>query len=192
METNMNIPSAKASLFALSLGMATATACAQPSAQPAPGPAAAKYPLGAYANFGYHAGLTCGAGSSTSQVSTKPTVQCGGLITIMPFPLPLDLEVGVMGPQANRSPVSGYLSANLTAPLIPPAKPGNTLGIPLIVGGYTRMFETGHAVDYGVAFAHPIDNTHSIQFEARDYWAFANPSQHNIVFRVAWLVGLPD
>jgi hypothetical protein len=65
-------------------------------------------------------------------------------------------------------------------------------GVPLIVGGYTRMFETGHALDYGVAFAKTVDSTHSIQFEARDYWAFANPNQHNVVFRVVWLVGLPD
>jgi len=76
--------------------------------------------------------------------------------------------------------------------LIPFKQLGNKYGVPLVVGGYTRMFETGHALDYGVAFAKPIDRSHSIQFEVRDYWAFANPNQHNIVFRVVWLVGLPD
>jgi hypothetical protein len=54
------------------------------------------------------------------------------------------------------------------------------------------MFETGHALDYGLAYAHTIDETHSIQFEVRDYWAFSNPNQHNVVFRVVWLVGIPD
>ncbi|MGB7546683.1 MAG: hypothetical protein WBM14_02960 [Terracidiphilus sp.] len=54
------------------------------------------------------------------------------------------------------------------------------------------MFETGHALDYGVAFAKPIDSSHSIQFEVRDYWTFANPSQHNVVCRLVWLVGSPD
>ena len=143
---------------------------------------------GAYDWF-VRAGLTCGAGASNSPAATKPTVQCGGIAGIMPF---LDLEAGVMGPQANRSAVSGYLSTNSFFPLIPFKDLGNKYGMPLMVGGYTRMFETGHALDYGVAFAHPIDDAHSIQFEVRDYWAFSNPSQHNIVFRVVWLLGIPD
>ncbi len=97
-----------------------------------------------------------------------------------------------MGPQANQSAVSGYLSANAWTPLgsIPLSR--NRAALPLAIGGYTRMFETGHALDYGLGYAYPLDESHSIRFEARDYWAFSNPSQHNIVFRVAWLVGLPD
>lgn len=71
-----------------------------------------------------------------------------------------------------------------------PAKTKNVL--PMIVGGYTRMFETGNALDYGLACANPLDSSHSIQFEVRNYWANANPAQHNIVFRVLWLVGIPD
>jgi len=54
------------------------------------------------------------------------------------------------------------------------------------------MFETGNALDYGFAFSHSIDCYHSIQFEVRDYWANANPTQHNVVFRVVWLFGYPD
>jgi hypothetical protein len=54
------------------------------------------------------------------------------------------------------------------------------------------MFETGNAVDYGVTYFHPVNESHAIQFEARDYWAFASPSQHNVVFRVAWLLCIPD
>jgi hypothetical protein len=145
-------------------------------------------PVGAGANnFFYRAGLTCGAGASQSQVATKPTMQCGGMITFLPF---LNLETGVMGPQANRSSPSGYLSTDAVFPLPAPSK--RNLVSPLFVGGYTRMFETGHAVDYGFALEHPIDSSHSIQFEVRDYWAFANPNQHNVVFRVVWLVGVPD
>jgi len=154
----------------------------QPSA-----PAPSSPSLGAYDWFG-RAGLTCAAGASLSSVGTKPTAQCGALFS-MPF---FDLETGIMGPQANRSPFSGYLSTNLWFPVIPIKDRGNKHGVPLVTGGYTRMFETGHAVDYGLAFAHPLDGSHSIQFEVRDYWAFANPDQHNIVFRVVWLVGLPD
>lgn len=155
----------------------------------APGPVPTKpAPAGAGAyNYLYHTGLTCGAGASESTAAVKPTVQCGAIARIMPF---LDLEAGVMGPQANRSPVSGYLSTNAVVPLMPPEK--TKLILPLAVGGYTRMFETGNALDYGLAFAHPLDSSHSLQFEVRDYWANANPVQHNIVFRVVWLVGMPD
>lgn len=151
-------------------------------AKPAPEPTGA----GAY-NWFARAGLTCGGGASESTATMKPTVQCGGIAGIMPF---LDLEVGVMGPQADRSPVSGYLSTNAVIPLMSPEKTKRAL--PLFVGGYTRMFETGNALDYGLAFAHPLDSLHSLQFEVRGYWANANPAQHNIVFRVVWFVGLPD
>src|SRR5580658_10534431 len=100
------------------------TATALPQAQTAqtakPAP---PLQLGAYGGWFGHAGVTCGAGASSSSVSTKPTAQCGALMTLMP--LPVDLEVGVMGPQANRSKLSSYLSANAWIPLIPPKDLGN-------------------------------------------------------------------
>lgn len=141
---------------------------------------------GAY-NWFIRAGYTCGAGASQSAAALKPTFQCGAVVSPMPF---LDLEAGVMGPQAGRSQASGYLSTNAVFPLMPPARTRQLM--PLVVGGYTRMFESGNALDYGLAFAHPMDSMHSLQFEARDYWANANPAQHNIVFRVVWLVGVQD
>jgi hypothetical protein len=128
-------------------------------------------------------GLTCGGGATTSSVATKPTAQCGALLGLG-F---LDIEAGVIGPQADRSNLSGYLSTNLWFPL----NYKSTRGIPVAVGGYTRMFETGHALDYGLAWHRPVDNGHSIQFEVRDYWAFANPNQHNVVFRVVWMLTDP-
>ncbi len=176
-------------VLGLAIGLLTGAAAAQTGAAPPAKPAGPPPSVGAYGDWFVRAGLTCGAGASTSPDATRPTVQCGGIAGIMPF---FDLEAGVMGPQANRSTVSGYLSTNMWMPVIPLDKLGNRHGVPLVVGGYTRLFETGHALDYGVAFAKPIDSSHSIQFEARDYWTFANPSQHNVVFRVVWLVGLPD
>jgi hypothetical protein len=176
--------SLKAVVFWISLFIRVAGAQTQPAD---PGKVMPPTAGGAYDWFG-RVGLVCGAGASNSPVATKPTVQCGGLLS---FPF-FDLEAGVMGPQANQSALSGYLSTNLWIPLVPPRHLDNEHGVPLLTGGYTRMFETGHALDYGLAFAHPIDSVHSVQFEVRDYWAFSNPSQHNVVFRVAWLVGLPD
>ena len=144
---------------------------------------------GAY-SWPIRVGLACGGGASTSSVGTTPTAQCGGILSLPIF----EFEAGVMGPQANRSSVSGYLSTNAWIPLVrlrdlSPAYVNGKNESLRVVGGYTRMFEIGHALDYGVTYARPIDESHSIQFEARDYWAFANPSQHNLVFRVAWLSG---
>jgi hypothetical protein len=108
------------------------------------------------------------------------------------FPAFLRAGNRLNGPSSKPKRRFRYLSTNLVAPLATPRLADKMHGVPLIMGGYTRMFETGHALDYGVAFAKTIDSTHSIQFEARDYWAFANPNQHNVVFRVVWLVGTPD
>ena len=163
-----------------------AMACAQTQTAPPASRAPDSPGVGAY-NWNYRAGLTCGAGASESSAAVKPTVQCGGLFSVLPF---LDLETGVMGPQANRSVVSGYLSTDFVLPL--PHSKKLPRYFPFFVGGYTRMFETGNALDYGIAIMRPIDSTHSIQFELRDYWANADPNQHNIVFRVVWLLGVPD
>lgn len=174
-------------LVATLIGL-TVAATAQPTA---PVPADRTPPpvgQGAY-NYFSQAGLTCGAGASTSQIATKPTVQCGALLTMTPF---FEVEAGVMGPQSSASYVSGYLSTNLWIPLRQLQDSPKARGLPFAVGGYTRLFETGHALDYGVGYAHPVDESHSIRFEARDYWTFSNPRQHNVVFRVVWLIGLPD
>ena len=165
----------------------TGIAGAQTVPPSAPSPQPASTDTGAYAWWAGF-GLTCGSGASAAAATVKPAAQCGALM-YMPF---VALEAGVMGPQAKQSNVSGYLSTNVWIPLIAPSKVGNAHGVPLVEGGYTRMFETGHALDYGIAFARSIDDAHSVQFEVRDYWEFSNAHQHNVVFRVVWLVGVPD
>lgn len=132
------------------------------------------------------AGYMCGAGSSTSSAATKPTVGCG--IGFSFVPLPIFVELGLMGPQANRSNFSGYVSVDGSIPF---ADVRDTYGFMGIVG-YSRLFETGHALDYGVALAlpHPRQakgDSSSMRIELRDYWTFANPSQHNVMLRVGWM-----
>ena len=131
-------------------------------------------------------------GASTSEVRTVPAAACGAGIS---FPIaPLFLEFGVMGPQANRSYVSGYLSADARLP-VARSRAGYA---PLVIIGYSRLFETGHALDYGVGLETlrfdqtKRDDRKALLFELRDYWTFANPSQHNVMLRIGWLVGIPD
>lgn len=98
-----------------------------------------------------------------------------------------------MGPQANRSYVSGYLTNDVIVPLTTSRRlVGLLKGTPLAFGGYTRMFETGHSVDFGIGFARHVKSDRSLQFELRDYMTFANPTQHNVMLRVGWVVSVPD
>lgn len=103
-------------------------------------------------------------------------------------PLPLFVEVGLMAPQANRSYLTGYISVDGRIPLAPTSLKYQ----PQAILGYSRLFETGHALDYGVALALPrfknSDYSKSLRIELRDYWAFANPNQHNVMLRIGWMV----
>jgi len=93
-----------------------------------------------------------------------------------------------MGPQANRSYLSGYISLDGNIPLAHP-----TLKyLPMAIVGYSRLFETGHSLDYGLALALPRfskkrDDSKSFRIELRDYCTFANPTQHNIMLRIGWM-----
>jgi hypothetical protein len=139
----------------------------------------------------YDIGVFCGTGASTSTVATKPTLGCGAGMTFMP--LPIFVEFGVMGPQANRSYLSGYISVDGTIPLYR----GKSFYVPAAIVGYSRLFETGHALDYGLALYTPRlskhkDSTEHLRIELRDYYTFANPNQHNIMLRVGWMSELSD
>jgi len=138
----------------------------------------------------FNAGVFCGVGASTSPASTKSTIGCGAGMTLLP--LPIFFEVGVMGPQANRSYLSGYISIDGRIPLAPTS----TKYLPMAIFGYSRLFETGHALDYGLAVALPRfkdhDSTRSLRIELRDYWTFANPAQHNVMLRFGWMSQVSD
>ena len=137
----------------------------------------------------YYAGVFCGLGTSTSSRGSLPAAGCGAGITFLP--LPLFVEVGVMGPQANRSYISGYLSVDANIPLARIS----TLYLPLALIGYSRLFETGHALDFGLALNLPTRDgpgNASMRVELRDYYTFANPAQHNVMLRVGWISPVSD
>jgi hypothetical protein len=142
---------------------------------------------GAY-DYLFRAGVVCGGGASRSVAETKPTAQCGVIFSMLLF----DFEIGGMGPMATPKGASGYFSTSFVVPLVAWSRWGNPRGAPLVVGGYTHMFETENALDYGVAFERPIDQGHSVQFEVRDYWAYSEAGRRDVVFRIAFLDGIPD
>jgi len=173
-------------------GMSASTSGSQVAAPvlvqaPTPQPAStAGYHPEASDSYISRMGVSCGLGASTSPADTKATAGCGAGLTLLP--LPIFLEMGVMGPQANRSYLSGYISLDGSIPLARPS----AKYLPLAIVGYSRLFETGHALDYGLAlalprFGKPRDPSGSLRIELRDYWTFANPTQHNVMLRIGWM-----
>ena len=177
-------------LFA-SASIAVAQNTPSPTAPPlpnAPQPTAPPKPMQAYE--GIVLGTFCGIGTSYSPVAASPAVGCGiGADLLL---IPLFFEVGVMAPQANRSYITGYVSIDAKIPLLS----ASHKFLPVLIGRYSRLFETGHALDYGIALAIPRKPVpgegRSLQFELRDFYTFANPSQHNIMLRIGWLIGAAD
>ena len=147
-------------------------------------------PSGAY-GYLYRGSLGCGAGAAHSSLDQKPAIACGLGMTIFPMVV---TEVGVMGPALNRVGFSVYFSEDATIPItLPKTFTRRVHGHPIVLAGYTRMFETGrNSFDYGVGFERHIDEQHTLQFEMRDYWTFATPQQHNVMLRIVWITGIPD
>lgn len=54
-------------------------------------------------------------------------------------------------------------------------------------GGYTRMFGTGNAVNFGGGFDFNVGETTGIRLELRDYRRTGGPREHNFAFRIALL-----
>jgi putative flippase GtrA len=151
-------------LFAIGGSVAYSQASPSPPDAPAPQSAHQNRP---YSNASYfsRAGILCGAGASTSSAAMKPTPGCGAGITLLP--LPVFFEAGIMGPQANRSYLSGYISLDTDIAL----RPRSSRYMPMAMIGYSRLFDTNK----------------SWRIELRDYYTFANPTQHNVMLRIGWM-----
>jgi hypothetical protein len=136
-------------------------------------------------SWAYSLGLVCGGGASRSASETRPTAQCGASLRTY-F---IQYELGIMGPQATTGPVSGYVSVDAWVPFS--WKGTKSDRMPYATGGYTRMFQTGNAIDYGAGYGIPLDADHALLIEAKDYWV-PSQSQHNVVLRVSWSIGFAD
>jgi putative flippase GtrA len=138
-----------------------------------------------------YVGIFCGMGATTTTTAAEPTLGCGAGIDFVP--IPVFIEVGIMGPQINRSYLSGYLSLDTSIPLAT----HKVSWFPMAILGYSRLFETGHAFDYGLALGLPgklPPNKHydNLRIELRDYWVLTSPAQHNIMVRIGWISEVSD
>jgi hypothetical protein len=62
--------------------------------------------------------------------------------------------------------------------------------LPYASAGYTRLFGTGNAVNFGVGADYRFRKTQAIRVDIRDYYSFASPRQHNVALRIGWVIYL--
>ena len=99
----------------------------------------------------------------------------------------LSLELGYLKPADGSSSASGaFFSSGVTYPMPRGIKIGWTRFELSPTLGYTRMFGTGNAVNFGAGLDAILSKYYGIRFEARDYFKLSGNKEHNVVFRIAF------
>jgi hypothetical protein len=114
-------------------------------------------------------------------------------------------EAGYLGPWSRPSAGSAILSVDYMTSwtfgekgkgLTPSGKPywrdRGWKVLPFVSTGYTRLFGTGNAVNFGGGIDYRLNHLHAIRFEVRDYYSPAARVQHNVAFRIGWVAYLSD
>ncbi|MFZ0213863.1 MAG: hypothetical protein WBE20_00815 [Candidatus Acidiferrales bacterium] len=117
----------------------------------------------------------------------------------------ISAEGGYRGPWANPRVGGAFFSVDyMTAWNFGPTGKGRTAKgatywadrgwkfLPFASAGYTRLFGTGNAVNFGGGVDYRLSHADAIRFELRDYYSPSTPSQHNIGLRIGWVIYLPD
>jgi hypothetical protein len=89
-------------------------------------------------------------------------------------------EVGYIGPINSLGHGSAIFSVNYKGAF----NHGNSSRLfPFFTGGYTRLFGTGNAVNYGFGVDVPFHKSKALRFEVRDYLRLSGFEEHNVAFR---------
>jgi len=91
-------------------------------------------------------------------------------------------ELGIIGPLPGGHPMDGFASFDL---MFANKLPRRNL-YPFLTGGFTRMFVTGNAVDFGLGIDLGKDDEHLVRIEVRDYYLFTGPQQHVLSLRIGF------
>lgn len=102
------------------------------------------------------------------------------------FPVGYLIEGGYIAPVNSFAAGSAILSLNYLGKFNFSDKPDPKWS-PFLTGGYTRMFGTGHAVNFGAGVDCRISNGTGVRFEVRDYLRTSGPAEHNFAVRIALL-----
>ena len=148
-----------------------------------------------------------GAGMDATQQNSQGEIQTGASFEEAP-PGSWSgflLEGGYLGPWANPHAGSAFASVDYMASWSLGKKgAGRTASgqpywsdrgwklLPFARAGYTRLFGTGNAVNFGGGFDYRFSHNHAIRAEAVDYYSFSAPRQHNVALRVGFVIYLRD
>jgi sugar lactone lactonase YvrE len=99
-------------------------------------------------------------------------------------------EFGYAGPVNDLGNGSALISANYLAEgLVLQRRPLTAF----TTVGYTRLFGTGNALNFGVGIKSYINGQrNAVRFEVRDYFQINGSKEHNVAFRIGYLFGMDD
>jgi hypothetical protein len=129
-------------------------------------------------------------------ISEHSNIAHGGLhfgadmrINTPPVPLGMLFEFGYAGSFESVDNGAALVSINILESLIL----GKSKRLLVFgTGGYTRLFGTGNAVNFGVGVGFKVSRNYAIHFEVRDYLRLSNQGEHNVAFRIGLArYGLP-
>jgi hypothetical protein len=64
--------------------------------------------------------------------------------------------------------------------------------LPFASAGYTRLFGTANAVNFGGGIDYRLSQTYAIRAEVRDYYLLSTPTEHNAGLRIGFVIYMPD
>lgn len=129
----------------------------------------------------------CGPGSFGADFEEAPPASKGH------FPGGILFEGGYAGPTADFSAGSAFFSANYMA-AFPVHQYTSRMMLGFFTGGYTRLFGSGNAVNYGGGLDLVLSNTRALRLEVRDYQRLSGPGihEHNIALRFGYIIYISD
>jgi hypothetical protein len=99
----------------------------------------------------------------------------------------LFLELGYAGPFRKLGSGSAVFSANYTGGIM-----ATEFLMPFATIGYSRIFKTGNALNYGGGLDYMLDEYHFIRFEARNYVRRSGAKEKDLAFRIGYIFYLGD
>ena len=144
-----------------------------------------------------------GAGVTDQPAGEKGSIHFGADLEEAPpvhkgVPFGFLVEGGYLGPAASLGSGSAMFSANYMGALDLRSDAGHAVKrqgivpVPFFTAGYTRLFGTGNAVNYGGGVDLAFGRLHAVRFEVRDYHSLSGPHVHNIAVRVGFVMYIPD
>ncbi|HTZ99004.1 MAG TPA: hypothetical protein VMB02_01655 [Candidatus Aquilonibacter sp.] len=64
--------------------------------------------------------------------------------------------------------------------------------LPFASAGYTQLFGTGNAVNFGGGVDYRLNDLHAIRVEVRDYYSPGSRVEHNVALRIGWVAYVSD